>query len=161
MSNPEPTRDTKNLIDLKDMAIAENAEDESSSSRSRAGAEAAGPMAMRPLPKQKGARSAATLTSGQPRVADSSFLHQFAPSNSYTSLDHLRQLLEAKVREYTVNGKLMLNKGMTVASLAAEVVQERVASQRYSIPKIEEFIKTVTADELQALCMEKESKNRT
>lgn len=69
--------------------------------------------------------------------------------------------MEAKVREYTVNGKLMLNKGMTVASLAAEVVQERVASQRYSIQKIEEFIKTVTADELQALCMEKESKNRT
>ena len=101
-----------------------------------------------------------TLTSGQPRVADSSFLHQFAPSNSYTSLDHLRQLLETKVREYTVNGKLMLNKGMTVASLAAEIVQERVASQRYSVPKIEEFVKTVTADELQSMCVDKESKAR-
>jgi hypothetical protein len=66
--------------------------------------------------------------------------------------------LEAKVREYTVNGKLMLNKGMTVAGLAAELVQERVASQRHSIQKIEEFVKTVTADELQALCMAKESK---
>jgi len=34
--------DAKNLIDLKEMAILENADDESSSCRSRAGAEAAG-----------------------------------------------------------------------------------------------------------------------
>jgi hypothetical protein len=72
--------------------------------------------------QQKGTTRPLTGNSGQPRVADSSFLHQFAPSNSYTSLDHLRQLLETKVREYTVNGKLILNKGMTVNSLSAEIV---------------------------------------
>ena len=95
-------------------------------------------------------RSKASLTS-KPRTADASFMHQFAGTNSYTSLEYLKAQLDAKIRELTISGKVMLHKGASSVSLASDIIQDKSITKRLTIQKVEDFVRNVTPEELQAI----------
>ncbi len=92
-------------------------------------------------------RSKPNLTS-KPRTADASFMHQFAGTNSYTSLEYLKAQLDAKIRELTISGKVMLHKGATSVSLASDIIQDKSITKRLTIQKVEEFVQNATPEEL-------------
>ena len=83
-------------------------------------------------------------------------MHQFAGTNSFTSLEYLKRQLDTKIRELTVSGKIILHKGATTVSMASEIIQEKSIVKRMTVPKVEEFVQNVTPEEIQAYCDAKE-----